>query len=461
MIKVTLSKKKYVIFFFVFICASCVAIMANIVPSMLFLAIVIGLIGLILALHFIEIFLLVALFARSSLDALRDVRIIPGALYVNPASALSIAIVLVGIIFLLVKKSSLRVNKIDKAFLIFIGVSALGVINAFHHFGVSGNESIKEWVRLLSLFLLYFLIKNIVKTSKQISTFINVIFLSLVIPLTVGYYQLFTRAESTMARIGFHRIYGTAVHSNHFALYLSFFLIFVLILFLMERKKKYLYYSLILGIPFFATLSLNGLVMIGISVFIIGIIKYRKFMLPGLLILIIIILAVPPLQQRLAKLRETNIREEIETGNITTSFSWRIYWWSLYVKKIQERPVQGFGLHMSEQVNPQERQFDVVRAPHNDFLRVLIEMGIIGLLVYLYFYYTIGMWIWRTYKKTSPEKYKNLALALFAIFIAFVAGSFVGNFITSTIFQYYFWSALGLLAAYNGLPKNNEENANP
>jgi putative inorganic carbon (HCO3(-)) transporter len=435
-----------------------VGVLANVIPAPVFLAIFLGLIGIFTALHFIDIFLLFALLARSSLDALREIQIVPGTLSINPASALSIVIVIVGILFVLVKKSSLRVNRIDRAFLIFLAVSTLGVLNAIYNFGASGNESVKEWVRLFSLFLLYFLIKNIVRTHNQINTFINAIFLSLVIPLAVGYYQLVTRAESTMARIGFHRIYGTAVHSNHFALYLSFFIIFVLILFLKERKAKYVLYSLVLGIPFFATLSLNGLVMIGISVTILGIVKYRKFMIAGFVILIIIVLSVSPLQQRFAKLRDTDIREEIETGNITTSFSWRIYWWGLYIKKIQEKPVQGFGLHMSEQVNPLDRPLEVVRAPHNDFLRVLIELGFIGLIAYLYFYYTIGRWIWLTYKKINDEKYKTLALGLFAIFIAFVAGSFVGNFITSTIFQYYFWSALGLLAALKTMSENDEEN---
>jgi len=447
--------------FLVVIIALGVGTLANLIPATFFLLIFLGLIGIIIALHFIEIFLLFALLARSSLDALREVKIILGDLYVNPASALSIFIVFIGILYVLVKKGPLRVNRIDRAFLIFLGVSTLGVANAFHNFGASGSISIKEWVRLFSLFLLYFLIKNIVKTEGQIKIFINMMFLSMVIPLGVGYYQLITRAESTLARIGFHRIYGTAVHSNHFALYLSFFLIFVLVFFLKERKRKYVLYALIISVPFFATLSLNGLIMLGISVLTLGVIKFKKFMIASFVILILIILSVSPLQHRLTKLKETNIREEIETGEITTSFSWRIYWWGLYINKIKEKPVQGYGLHASELVNPQEQLNRIVRAPHNDFLRVLIELGFIGLFAYLYLYYSIGIWIWRSYKKIDDKKYKILALGLFAIFIAFIIGSFVGNFITSTIFQYYFWTALGLLAASKKIPEANEKNTTP
>ena len=444
--------------FLVIIISLGVGTLANFIPATFFLAIFLGLIGIFIALHFIETFLLLALFARSSLDAMREVKIILGDLYVNPASVLSIVIVLIGILFVLVKKGSLRVNRIDKAFLIFLSVSTLGVFNAFQNFGISGSIAIKEWVRLLSLFILYFLIKNIAKTEGQIKAFINVMFLSMVIPLGVGYYQLITRAESTLARIGFHRIYGTAVHSNHYALYLSFFLIFVLVLFLKERKRKYVFYSLIIGIPFIATLSLNGLIMLSISVFVIGMIKYKKFMIASFVILTIIILSVSPLQQRLSKLMDINLKEEIRTGEFSTSFSWRIYWWGLYIKKIKEKPAFGYGLHTSELVNPQEDKSRIIWAPHNDFLRVLIELGIIGLLAYLYFYYVIGRWIWKSYKKIEDEKYKNLTLGLFAIFIALIAGSFVGNFITSTIFQYYFWTALGLLAAFKTIPEENEEN---
>lgn len=444
--------------FLVVIISLGVGTLANLIPATFFLAAFLGLIGIFIALHFIETFLLLALFARSSLDALREVKIILGDLYVNPASVLSIIIVLIGILFVLVKKGPLRVNRIDKAFLIFLAASTLGIFNAFYNFGASGSIAIKEWVRLFSLFILYFLIKNIAKTDRQIKTFINVMFLSMVIPLGVGYYQLVTRAESTLARIGFHRIYGTTVHSNHYALYLSFFLIFVLVLFLKERKRKYVYYSFIIGIPFIATLSLNGLIMLSISVIVLGMIKYKKFMIACFVILIIIILSVSPLQQRLSKLKDINLKEEIRTGEFSTSFSWRIYWWGLYIKKIKEKPAFGYGLHTSELVNPQEDENRIIWAPHNDFLRVLIELGIIGLAVYLYFYYVIGIWIWRSYKKIEDEKFKNLSLGLFAIFIAFIAGSFVGNFITSTIFQYYFWTALGLLAAFKKIPTSDEKN---
>jgi len=438
------------------ICVLVVGVSVHLISPFLVLFLFLGIVGLFFALNYIEIFLLFAILIRSSLDALRDVlKIELGQFDINPASLLSIFIVLVGLLYFLVTKVSFRLNRVVTAYLIFLWVALIGVFNAFGHFGGAGSLALKEWIRLFSLFTLFLLIKNIIHTRQQIERIITIMFCSLAIPVSVAYYQLLTRSESTFSRMGAHRVYGTLVHPNPFALYLGFFLVITLLLFLAEKKMRYAALAVVLLIPFFATLSLTGIVMIVVSLMVVGMLKYRKHVVVGLIIISVIILSVAPLQERLSKLIDVNLKQEIETGEVSTSFSWRLYWWSLVWTKAKAKPVLGYGLHTAELVDPREGEGMTVFAPHNDFLRVTLELGFLGLMAYVYLLAAIGIWIWRCYKQIEDDRNKNFALGILTIYIAFITGSFASNFLTATVFQYYLWSSLGVLSVMMDLENKN------
>jgi len=434
-----------------------IGISASLIPIHFIAFILLGILGLFFAMHFIEYFLLTLILIRSSLDGIKNINISIGSANINPAGFLGIIIVLIGILYFFIKKEAIQTNKITRVFSFFIVFSLLGVLNSFLNFGLAGIIAIEEWIRLFSLFMLFLLIQNVVKSEKQIDKFLKIMFLSLPIPLIAGYLQIIIKPEATYFRTGMQRIFGTCIHPNHYALYLGLFLV-IAIAFYFEQKN--IHYGLLIPIiliPFIATFSLTGLIMLGIAITVLGLIRFKKVLAFSLPIIIILTLTIPPIQQRLLKLTNMDIVQEIKSGETSTSFSWRVYWWSNYLDEVKAKPFFGYGLHMTKLLDPRENKGGIIYAPHNDYLSVSVEMGLIGLLVHIFFYAIIGIWIWRSYKRLKKKKYKSFAVALFSIYIALISGSLVGNFITATVFQYYFWSSIGLLSVIRRLEDDNPD----
>ena len=59
------------------------------------------------------------------------------------------------------------------------------------------------------------------------------------------------------------------------------------------------------------------------------------------------------------------------------SFNWRLSHWHTVLKAWEKHPFLGYGLGLSKQ------SIDSKYLPHNDYLRALIEGGILGLFSYL------------------------------------------------------------------------------
>jgi len=82
---------------------------------------------------------------------------------------------------------------------------------------------------------------------------------------------------------------------------------------------------------------------------------------------------------------------------------------------------------------------------HNDYIRYLVELGIIGLIPYLLLVRAIGVDIWKKYKGNKDEQKGYLALIVFAIFLSWTVGAIWDNHITATAFQFYFWAILAAI----------------
>ena len=118
-----------------------------------------------------------------------------------------------------------------------------------------------------------------------------------------------------------------------------------------------------------------------------------------------------------------------------------IWNWSLFVKEWKNKPILGYGLDTTgDLISPLKNE------AHNDYLRFLVETGLIGLALYLIFLYILGFELWKLYiRARSDIDFSYLALVTFSIYVAWIVGSFADNYITATVFQYYFWGLIGTL----------------
>ncbi|MEW6102053.1 MAG: O-antigen ligase family protein [Candidatus Omnitrophota bacterium] len=390
------------------------------------------------------------LISRSSLDIFTNVGFYAGALLFNIPSLTSLFIVLGGGAYLLASlatKKELFIGKIGKAFAFWLGSLLLWVLVAYVHFGPPGLIALREWVRLASLFFIYLLTAQLAKKTGY-ARIINYIFWALPIPVLASFYQIFTKTGLQIA--GINRVYGTLAHPNSLAMFLVLFI--GLTAWKIQTAKKNSLWICLLMIEILVLIncySISGILMALIVLFVLAFARLKRRQRGAFVFLIIIIAAVfsltPYGRMRLDELTRTGSLSEIMyTKDISdySSLSWRVLNWHMLLKEWSKSPVLGFGLDTTKDlVNPWKVD------AHNDYLRFLVETGIIGVTIFLCFLFVIGRELLKVYRSTreSGPEFSGLSLTLFSVYFAWILGSLTGNHLAETTYQYYFWCIAGLL----------------
>lgn len=121
----------------------------------------------------------------------------------------------------------------------------------------------------------------------------------------------------------------------------------------------------------------------------------------------------------------TQVASNDSTSTITNDSDSRIGLALSYIDYILKRPF-GYGLAASEKMRAQGILLD---APHNQFIQVSFEAGIIGLVVYLYFLFSIPL---------SPG-YRNWKVIKFSLFaFIFLYGLVSNNILDDRMFYFLF-----------------------
>jgi O-antigen ligase len=133
-----------------------------------------------------------------------------------------------------------------------------------------------------------------------------------------------------------------------------------------------------------------------------------------------------------------------------SSIQWRINLWSDAKEYVKSQPLLGYGAGVASNLILDKRgeQFGS-SDPHNDYLKIAIENGLIGLLVY--FSLIIGLFIKLTkkYFLTDQTQLKTLILSAIGLSIAFYAMSAADNILRNTALMWSFWALIGAILAVN------------
>ena len=320
------------------------------------------------------------LIVRSSMDIFTTVGFYAGPLLFNVPSLISLLILVGGgsyIFFEITIRKEMFLGKLGQVFLLWIVSLLPWVAIAYANFELTGGlVAFREWIRLASLFMIYLLTFKLAARIGY-SKAISYLFLALPGPLIVGAYQFLSAAHFNSA----NRISATFDHPNQFALFLVFFIGLTLWKIKTAIRKKFWIFLLTIECFFLiVTFSVGGLIMLIIMLAMValktGTIKRRV----SILLLISVVTASFALsdfgKKRLEEVyRIGSYKDIVQTGRISGggSFAWRILNWSLLVKEWRHKPVLGYGLRTSaEKVNP------FYNEAHNDYLRFLVETGLIG-----------------------------------------------------------------------------------
>ena len=333
--------------------------------------------------------------------------------------------------------------------------------------------------------LVYFLVINIIKRKEKIELYILFLLIGGLILALEAVNEIYTYFPQIIDffispeqiahyNIGYRASAG--YDSNDLAYYLDFlisisfgFLIFI------PSKRKYFLLSYIL-LLFFAVLltgSRGGLaaLMLSIMTFIFVPNFIPKFSL-SVNRIIMITIAIVAIFLCFNILSKTTGRTYARITSISTdsSFHDRIQVISRYATKIvPESPLVGFGLSSVGNVKQTSVLSEEHRrgatniygaiygeVTHNDFLRIAVQSGFIGLALYLYIMGTFIKMSFDLYKTFDRGYYKGLALGIIGFYVVFIMGSMTQNVSENQILGFFFWFIGGIIVVlHNELKRRN------
>lgn len=234
--------------------------------------------------------------------------------------------------------------------------------------------SLAQFLKMLVAPCMYLLIYNGIKSKKDARRVLYVVGLASVIPMLFGYYEFLVTRSRVASFFNFPNAYGEFLSLTIFA---------VLMLLPQEKNKLMKIFLLVILISLVASsiLSLNRgswisvIAGLGISsLFYYRYVKLRWIVIPALLVGVVfsgmIIQRFHDLEERPNYLKKNTLETRMEN-------------WERTSRLIPKHPFIGHGIGTAKLVN--KKYYKIESVPHNDYLRLALEVGIPCSLFYIFF----------------------------------------------------------------------------
>lgn len=401
-------------------------------------------------LPWLEYGLLALIAARPSLDWFTDWA--AGPLRFNPAAGASLLLIAAGTLWFTLQSRERRNWLFTHPMLRVFGIWLLlllpwGLITPWLN-GPPRSVALREWVRLVSILPVFGLTMGLARQNRA-PLVIHALLLSFIVPALTGLYQLIFQEGSIVQ--GVHRVRGTFVHPNPFSFYLV--LMAGLVYWKLREANRCAGWMMLLLFTvglLIATFSFTGAGMFGVAVLVCALgesPQLRRIAVPALLVFALLFVLTPTGQRRIASITKWDSLDEIErTGKETSSMVWRLLNWRFILRTWSKSPWLGYGLQSAPTVNPNrvDHGQGPGQDPHNDYLRFLLDTGLIGFILFLVWLGLTGRALWRAARNAASPPARRLAWIALAMYAAWLAGSLNDNLITATAYQYSLWAVFGV-----------------
>jgi O-antigen ligase len=278
----------------------------------------------------------------------------------------------------------------------------------------------RELIRQLSIVAVAVLAANTVRTYPG-TRVVAIIIATACLEAAVAVYQFATGQgfEHT------NRAWGTLSHPSTAAALFSIGLALALFQYYQGRQRRYVLAALLLTVGLLSTRSLGGIAQAPVTLVAYGVFagrltrRARTTALVGVAILLVFVFTGFG-SGRIQELTRTTSLSQASHGITSNALDWRYYQWSLLLKDWRAKPVLGWGLGTTDSyVTPQNN------LPHNDFLRLVVETGVLGFIVFGIGWAVLVRSLYRRIRIPGP------AQSLQAITLAVVAGLTVNSLVNN------------------------------
>jgi O-antigen ligase len=295
-------------------------------------------------------------------------------------------------------------------------------------------------LKIFEYFIVFFMVVNYMKDEKDIKTFVLLI---LIVAFLVKLYALYQVPSGARVTAPFEGEFG---EPNTLGGYLIVIISLALALFLLRAfgpRTNLLIPFLILsgGVLMFTQSRGSWLGLIFMSAPFVLLSPKRLFFIIGAILLFVALPYVAPesSKERLIgtfRAEPFFARTERFMGmGLDPSASERVTSYKKGFEKWKKHPILGYGVTGAGFIDGQ-------------FLRVLVETGIVGLAVFLFLLWRMILFLWDTYRSVDDLFYKALTLGMLGAVIGLIGhGISASSFIIVRIME-PFWFLMGLIAAY-------------
>src|SRR4051794_1293221 len=306
-------------------------------------------------------------------------------------------------------------------------------------------RSLLQVARLSAAVAVFLAVEQFAASDRVRRRVLVACYASAIVPLLVGVLQ-YSVGSFLKESNGLGRVTGTFLHPNALGFYLVLLLIMGTAVFrYLNGPARLLVGAVLVGgaVELLWTYSRGSWISVVVGVLVVGALQSRKLLLLVPAALALVVVLIPSVTTRLSDLSQA----DTINGTPGNSFLWRISHWGVVLAGARGHEFLGIGPSSSDFLG------DEVLPPHNDFVRMYVETGVLGTVVYLAFIVAALLMAWRAFRAVPrPELGRGVAVGAMGCTIAFAVGSFGGNLISETVVLLYFFAFLGLASSITTRP---------
>lgn len=317
----------------------------------------------------------------------------------------------------------------------------LSTLTSLHH-----SASLTEFIKLGSWFVMFLVVRRMAQTEQNLRTILAAVAGAAVIPLLCAYYELITPGNGTFweVRHGLHRLTSTFDLGNNFGRFLMLFLITGFALAGAWRIPPTRWSRvatrlalLAIPVPLYFTYTRAAFIGVGVGVLVVLILQDRRvaaMLLVGVALLAFLLPASRTAIQNAARPEQTEYTND--------SVAWRFEYWQQVLDLTRGHELLGIGPGSTNLETLQGKE------PHNEYLRALVENGVIGLLSFLALLLTIFLGAVRVARDQLLTPLRRACGAAAAGTLAAIAAAGVAsNIFDSISFMWYVAVLVGIVDA--------------
>ena len=315
------------------------------------------------------------------------------------------------------------------------------------------NPRLKTWKNYIILPLIYILVLNNIRDKKHIKW---LVFFMIAVILLMGFkfFRNFRTVNKSLF-INEMREHGTFYYlgPNEYAAFFSHYIFVVLgLLLLMKSKLKRLFLLLTTSFSFYTIVFLfsrGSYLATYLVLALTGVLRKNL-----LIIILVITLFISWHTVLSSSVVERITMTTNENNELDNSAEMRLEVWKSSMELFNSNRLGGVGFNTFPYLGLP------LGDPHNLYVKILVEQGIVGFVIFLMIILTALFYGWKLYRRARDDLFKGLGFGFFLCTISLLISNFFGDRWTYLPLGAYYWAFMALVVRANIITQKEIQNKN-